>query len=110
MTDSGTHRIDRADELLAELGAVIRPPAKVRSLRDAFRDSATSRFRAVVNYAIANGHSFRSLARRAECTVRHLIDCYDGRRNVPAWMFDAMPSDARAEGVRVEIQSLRKVS
>lgn len=101
---------DKIDGLLDELAAATRPPVKVRSLRDEFARSANCRFRAVVDYAMAQGASFRSLARRADCTVRHLIDCYEGRRNVPAWLFDAMPCDARAEGVRVEIQSLRKVS
>jgi hypothetical protein len=96
-------------DLLADLGAAIRPPVKVASRRDAWSKSATCRFRAVIDYAIAHGHSFRSLARDAECTVRHVLDCYEGRRNVPAWLFEAMPADARAEGVRVEIESLRKV-
>lgn len=97
-------------ELRAALAAVLRPPVKVRTRRDDWSRSATCRFRAVIDFAIAQGHSWRSLARDAECTVRHLIDCYEARRNVPAWLFDAMPSDARAEGVRVEIEQLRKVS
>jgi hypothetical protein len=105
---SGAHRI--ADGLLAQLGAVVRPPAKVRTRRDEFARAALCRFRAVVDHALAHGHSFRSLARDAECTVRHVLDCYEGARNVPAWLFDAMPSDSRAEGVRVEIEQLRKVS
>ena len=104
---SGTHKLD---DLVTELAGAIRPPVKTCSRRDNFARAANCRFRAVVDYAVAHGESFRSLARMADCTVRHLIDCYDGRRNVPAWMFDAMPADARAEGVRVEIESLRKVS
>lgn len=91
------------------LASVLRPPAKVRSRRDDWARSANCRFRAVVDHALAHGSSWRSLARDAECTVRHVIDCYDGRRNVPAWLFDAMPAESRAEGVRVEIEQLRKV-
>lgn len=106
---SGTHKLD-VDALVSQLAGAIRPPAKAVRPRDAYAKRATCRFRAVVDYALAQGQSFRSLARAAECTVRHLIDCYDGRRNVPAWMFDAMPADARAEGIRVEIEQLRKVS
>lgn len=106
MSESGTHRVD---DLLAELGVAIRPPAKTSSKRDAYCDAAKSRFRAVIDYAVAQGATFRGLARMADCSVRHLIDCYEGRRNVPAWMFEAMPSDARAEGVRVEIATLRRV-
>ena len=101
---------DRIDELVTQLAGAIRPPVKTCSRRDSFARAANCRFRAVVDYAVGHGASFRALARLADCTVRHFIDCYEGRRNVPAWMFDAMPSDARAEGVRVEIESLRKVS
>lgn len=107
MTDSAP---PSARTLERELDAVLRPPAKTVSRRDVWARSANCRFRAVVDHALAHGHSWRSLARDAECTVRHVIDCYDGRRNVPAWLFDAMPLDARAEGVRVEIAQLRKVS
>jgi hypothetical protein len=99
----------KVDKLLEDLVGAIRPPVKACSRRDDFAQRANCRFRAVVDYAVAQGASFRSLARAADCTVRHLIDCYDGRRNVPAWMFEAMPKDARAEGVRVEIETLRKV-
>ena len=62
-----------------------------------------------MDFAKDRGASFRSLARDAECTVRFLIDCYEGRRNVPSWLFLALPRDAHAEAVRLEIESLRKV-
>lgn len=53
--------------LEAELAAVLRPPAKVASKREEWSRLATSRFRAMVDYAVAEGRSF--LNRRSRVRV-----------------------------------------
>lgn len=91
----------------SDLLAAVRPPAKVRDPREAYQRSAQSRFRAAVDAAVAEGHSFRAIARAAHCTVRHVIDCYEGRRNPPGWLFDALPRCAQVEAVRHTIAALK---
>lgn len=98
-------------QLHRELELVVRPPVKaMRDQRSAYREQATCRFRAMVDAACTNGWSLRSLAREAHCTVRHLIDCYEGKRAVPGWMFEALPREARVEEARLLVDQLRRAT
>lgn len=106
MTDdsrtSGIHALED------ELASLARPPVKaLRDERTAYRESATCRFRAMVDAACANGWTLRKLARASHCTVRHICDCYDGKRNVPGWLLEALPREAQIEGTRVTLAKLR---
>lgn len=105
MSDSGTHRVD---ELLAELGVAIRPPAKVRDPRAAWDERSRSKLRAMVDFAIANGWSWRALSRELGCTVRHLQDVYEAKRRVPGWMLEGLPQETHEQAIRIWIEQLRK--
>jgi hypothetical protein len=101
---------ERADHLLVALHDALRPVRKCPPRQVVLsRETATRRFHAAVEYMVARGWTYRALARHCGCSVRHLIDCANGTRNVPGWLFDALPPEAREEAVRIEIEALRKV-
>jgi hypothetical protein len=98
-----------ARALHAELDAVIRPPAKAGTdPRAAWDARARSKLRAMIDFAIAHGWSWRALARELRCTVRHLQDTYDGKRRVPAWMLEGLPEETHEQAIRVWIEQLRR--
>jgi len=94
-------------DLERDLVAVLRPPAKVKSPREAYEQAAQRRFRAAGDVAFKNGWTFRAIARAAHCTVRQVIDCYEGRRNPAGWLFEALPPEGRAESIRQQIARLK---
>jgi hypothetical protein len=99
-------------DLSAALDAAIRPPAKCRAVdrRVAWDESARGKLRAMVDYAIANGWTWRSLSRELGCTLRHLQDVYEGARRVPAWMIEGLPTETHEQAIRVWIEQLRRTA
>jgi hypothetical protein len=94
-----------------QLASVLRPPVKASpsvSRRACLNASVQCRFRAMCDYALAHGWSWRRIAREAECTVQHVQECYRGSRNVPGWLCEVFPPEAQAEAVRLHIEQLRK--
>lgn len=111
-TSSGTFSRSVVDELIDSLAVAIRPPVKVtpaRSHRATLNATVLCRYRAMVDFVLAHGWSWREIARQAECPVQHVQDCYDGRRNVPGWLLEAFPPEAQAEAVRLHIEQIRRV-
>ena len=98
------------DKLDAILKGLIRPLAKAapgalpRSEQNA---AALERFRAAVDYLLANGTSWRRIARDSGCTVTMLQGVYSGHRYVPTWLLDSLPMPAQHEIERVRLAQLR---
>lgn len=99
-------------DLTTALDAAIRPPAKCRAVdrRVAWDNCARSKLCAMVDFAIANGWTWRSLSRELGCTLRHLQDVYEGARRVPGWMLEGLPVETHEQAIRVWIEQLRRTA
>jgi hypothetical protein len=98
------------EEMADDLARALRPPVKVSpssARRAELNRGVLCRYRAMCDYVLSHGWSWRRIAREAECTVEHVQACYDGSRNVPGWLLEAFPAEAQGEAIRVHIDQVR---
>lgn len=90
-----------------DLFAIEHPGVAAVRPRDAWQEASRSRYRAAVCAALADGWTLRQLARRADCTVQHLAECFHLRRNASDWMFEALPKPGQVVAVKQRLRSLK---
>ena len=88
------------DSVRAQLDALsrqLRPLAKARpvSLRDTYVSKSHAAFVEAVDAMLAEGTAKRQIAREMDIDVHTLIDVYEGKRRLQAWMIAALPARAR---------------
>jgi hypothetical protein len=101
------------NKLEAILTGLIRPIAKTRPgelPRSEQNAAALERFRAAVDFLLASGASWRSIARTSGCTVTLVQSVYAGHRYVPTWLLDSLPMPAQHEIERVRLGQLRRAA
>jgi hypothetical protein len=95
-----------AEKLVLELVERLRPIAKTKPVRpelaqrDGYKSKAHAAFVAGVDEMLKAGASKRSIADDMGIDIHTLVDVYEGKRTLQAWMIAALPHRARVEFFR----------
>lgn len=91
---------ERSAQLLEELRARLesKPIAKAKplSLREAHVCKSHAAFAEAIETMLLAGDTKRGIAREMDIDVHTLIDVYEGKRRLQAWMIAALPTRGRA--------------
>ncbi len=95
-----------AEELARKLVEHLRPIAKAKCVRpelaqrDWYKSKAHAAFVNGVDEMLKAGASKRSIADEMGIDIHTLVDVYEGKRTLQAWMIAALPHRARVEFFR----------